>query len=35
MFVYAGVDDSPGEQLLGVLVGAFGMLRLVKRRNKS
>jgi hypothetical protein len=31
MFVYAGVDDSPGGQLIGVLFIIIGIAGLVKR----
>jgi len=29
MFVYAGIDDSPGGQLLGVIVGIAGIVGFV------
>jgi len=35
MFVYAGIDDSPGGQLIGVLVVVFGIVGLVKRKKKT
>jgi drug/metabolite transporter (DMT)-like permease len=37
MFVYGEYDDSPGGQLLGlivVIVGAFGLLKNIKAKNK-
>jgi hypothetical protein len=34
MFVYAGVDDSPGGQLLGVIVVVSGIVSLVKSKKK-
>ncbi|MBT3230401.1 hypothetical protein HN358_01270 [Candidatus Uhrbacteria bacterium] len=30
MFVYAGVDDSPGGQLIGVVVVILGIVGLVR-----
>lgn len=30
MFVYAGIDDSPGGQLLGVIVGISGIVGIIK-----
>jgi hypothetical protein len=30
MFVYAGIDDSPGGQLIGVVVSVFGLVYLIK-----
>jgi len=30
MFVYAGVDDSPGGQLIGVIVGIVGLIGLIR-----
>ena len=35
MFVYGGWDDSPGAQLLGVLAVIFGVVSIVKSRNKT
>ena len=35
MFVYAGIDDSPGGQLLGVLTGIAGVGGLVKSIKKT
>ena len=35
MFVYAGVDDSPGGQLLGVIVVVSGIVSLVKSKKKD
>lgn len=29
MFIYAGIDDSPGGQLLGLLVTLGGIIKLV------
>ncbi|MFH1315013.1 MAG: hypothetical protein ABIH67_01305 [Candidatus Uhrbacteria bacterium] len=34
MFVYAGVDDSPGGQLIGVVVGAAGIAGLLMSLRK-
>ena len=33
MFVYAGIDDSPGGQLLGVLVGVSGIIVLARGKK--
>jgi len=35
MFVYGGVDDSPGGQLIGVLLSIIGIIGLVKSKNKK
>jgi len=34
MFVYAGIDDSPGGQLLGVIVIGIGIVSLLKKKKK-
>ncbi|MBT3230405.1 hypothetical protein HN358_01290 [Candidatus Uhrbacteria bacterium] len=34
MFVYAGIDDSPGGQLIGVIVSIFGAVSLIGIKNK-
>ena len=34
MFVYGGYDDSPGGQLLGLLLVIAGIVGLVKSRKK-
>ncbi|MFA6458338.1 MAG: hypothetical protein WCV72_03035 [Patescibacteria group bacterium] len=34
LFIYGGFDDSPGCQLLGLLVIIAGIVGLVKGRNK-
>jgi hypothetical protein len=34
MFVYAGIDDSPGGQLIGVVVGVAGIVGLIKQARK-
>ena len=33
MVVYGGVDDSPGAQLLGILIIIFGVINLIKNRK--
>lgn len=33
MFAYAGIDDSPGGQLVGVVVVIFGIRGLVMRKK--
>ena len=35
MFVYAEVDDSPGGQLIGVVVTIIGIVGLIKSRKKT
>ena len=34
MFIYAEVDDSPGGQLLGLIVVIIGIVGLIKSRKK-
>ncbi len=35
MFIYGGYDDSPGAQLLGVLIFVFGLVKLIKYKKKK
>jgi uncharacterized membrane protein HdeD (DUF308 family) len=35
IFIYGGYDDSPGAQLLGVLVMASGVANIIKKRKKK
>ena len=35
MFVYGGIDDSPGGQLLGLLVIIIGIVGIVKSKKKN
>jgi len=35
MFVYAGVDDSPGGQLIGVLVVIIGIVGIIVNKKKT
>lgn len=35
LFVYGGYDDSPGAQLLGVIVIISGIVGLIKKRFKK
>lgn len=35
MFVYGGYDDSPGAQLLGVLLIIGGIIGIVKSKKKD
>jgi hypothetical protein len=35
LFVYGGYDDSPGAQLLGVVVAIGGIVGVIKSRKKS
>jgi hypothetical protein len=34
-FVYGGYDDSPGGQLLGLLVAIIGIVGIIKSRKKT
>ena len=34
MFVYAGIDDSPGGQLFGVIVAIIGITGIIKWLKK-
>lgn len=33
IFIFGGYDDSPGAQLLGVLIFAYGVFRIVRKKN--
>lgn len=35
IFVYGGYDDSPGAQLLGLLIFVIGLVGLFKNKKKS
>ena len=35
MFVYGGYDDSPGGQLLGLVVALLGIVGIVKSRKDN
>jgi len=35
MFVYGGVDDSPGGQLLGILAVIIGFIGVTKSKKKN
>jgi len=35
MFVYGGIDDSPGGQLIGVIAVIIGIIGLIKRKKKN
>lgn len=35
LFVYGGYDDSPGAQLLGLLVAIGGVVGIVRSRKKA
>ena len=35
MFIYAGVDDSPGGQLIGVLVVIISIVGIIKSKKKG
>ena len=34
LFVYGEYDDSPGGQLIGLLVAVFGVIGLIRSRKK-
>ncbi len=35
MFVYGGMDDSPGGQLLGLLAVIIGIIGLIRNKKKN
>jgi uncharacterized membrane protein HdeD (DUF308 family) len=35
IFVYGGMDDSPGAQLLGLIAVILGIVSLIKSRKKN
>lgn len=35
MFIYAGIDDSPGGQLIGLLVVIIGIIGVARNREKT
>ena len=35
MFIYGGFDDSPGGQLIGVVIIVIGIVNIVKSRKKT
>ena len=35
MFVYGEIDDSPGGQLLGLLVAIIGIVGVIKNKKKA
>ena len=35
MFVYGGIDDSPGGQLLGLLIIIISIIIMIKSRKKT
>lgn len=35
LFVYGGYDDSPGGQLLGLVIAIFGVVFIVKSKKKN
>ncbi|MDO8557025.1 MAG: hypothetical protein Q7R98_00990 [Candidatus Jorgensenbacteria bacterium] len=35
MFVYGEIDDSPGGQLLGLLVAIIGIVGIIKSKKKT
>ena len=35
MFIYAEFDDSPGGQLIGLIVFIFGIVGLIKNKKKT
>ena len=35
MFVYGGIDDSPGGQMLGLIVVIIGIAGIIKSKKKT
>lgn len=35
MFVYAGIDDSPGGQMIGVLAVIIGIVGVIRKKKKT
>ncbi|TSC82780.1 MAG: Uncharacterized protein G01um101420_138 [Parcubacteria group bacterium Gr01-1014_20] len=35
MFVYGEFDDSPGGQLIGLLIGIIGIIGVIKSKKKN
>ncbi len=35
IFIYGGYDDSPGAQLLGLILVIIGIVKIVKNRKKN
>ena len=35
MFVYGGIDDSPGGQLIGLVVVVSGIVGIIKSKKKT
>lgn len=35
MFVYGGIDDSPGGQMLGLITIIVGIVGIIKNKKKS
>jgi hypothetical protein len=35
MFVYGGIDDSPGGQLLGIIAVIIGIVGIIKSKKKN
>ena len=34
LFIYGGIDDSPGGQLMGLIIVIIGIVGLIKRKTK-
>ena len=34
MFIYAGIDDSPGGQMIGLIVAIIGIVTIIKNTKK-
>ncbi|KKT13129.1 MAG: hypothetical protein UV95_C0003G0003 [Candidatus Falkowbacteria bacterium GW2011_GWF2_43_32] len=34
MFIYGGYDDSPGAQMLGLIIFVVGVMKLIKNEKK-
>jgi hypothetical protein len=35
MFIYGGYDDSPGAQMLGLIIFVVGVMKLIKNKKQS
>lgn len=35
MFIYGGYDDSPGAQLLGLMICILGIVSIIRNKKKS
>ena len=35
LFIYGGIDDSPGGQLMGLIIVIIGIVGVIKRKRKT